>query len=265
MRYQPDEPRYDDPPAVMAHAGKYDGGKALIVLGGNSAAGWAELYASLNPDVIIIANGANAMVENATYWLLAENMTRANGLARQGIKESMQLMEMFHRQAGAKNKFVSWHSWSLLKDTKNCVKIRRQGLELEELDSFSLREYGQGLLAGWLLKAQGVGAKVHVGTVGVQCLHVAGILGCAEAHTIGYDLCFKDHQNHHAYEYPAYEVDKFRTPSMFVNALGLQTQQVWLESAAFLKAILPRFKREGLLWRDHSDGLLTALKLECAT
>lgn len=264
MRYLPTDPRLDDPAAVMQHAGKFKGGKALVVLGGYSAEGWVELYASLNPDVIIIANGANILVENADYWILAENMTRANGLAKQGDKDEMQHMEMFHRDAGAKWKMVSWHSWSILKDTKNCVKIRRQGLELDEMDGFSFRDYGQGYLAGWLLKDKAAGAAVHVGTVGAQCLHHAGILGCAEVHTIGYDLMFRDHEKHHAYEYPVYGVDKFRNASMFINYEGIPTQRVWLETAQWLKAIEPLFKRDGLRWTDHSDGLLKIMELDCA-
>lgn len=264
MRYLPTEPRLDDPAAVMKHAGTFDGGKALIVLGGYSAANWAELYASLNPDVLIIANGANALVENADYWLCAENMTRANRMAKEGDPAAMRYMEMFHRESGARWKMVSWHSWGILKDTRNCVKIRRQGLELNEMGDFSFRHYGQGYLAGWLLKDVAAGAAVHVGTVGAQALHHAGILGCAEVHTIGYDLIFQERENHHAYQYPTYGVDKFRNASMFIDHEGIPTQRVWLETAQWLKEIEPLFKRDGLRWTDHSNGLLKIVGLDCA-
>lgn len=264
MRYKPTDPRLDDPAAVMQHAGRFAGGKALVVLGGYSAANWAELYASLNPDVLIIANGANALVENADYWLMTENLTRSNRMAKEGGAAAMQYMEMFHREAGAKCKMVSWHSWSILKDTRNCVKIRRQGLELDEMGGFSFRDYGQGFLAGWLLKDREAGAGVHVGTVGAQALHLAGILGCSEVHTIGYDLMFRNHLKHHAYPYPSYGVDKFRNASMFINYEGIPTQRVWVESAQFLKAIEPLLKRDGLRWTDHSDGLLKIVGLDCA-
>ncbi len=263
MRYQPDEPRYDDPKGVMKHAGRFDGGKALVVLGGYSAANWAELCASIKPDVVIIANGANALVQNADYWICAENMTRSNRLAREGNPAAIAYMEMFHRDAGAKTKLVSWHSWGILRDTSNCIRIRRQGLELDEMSGFSFRDYGMGYLAGWLLKDQTAGAAVHVGTVGAQCLHHAGILGCAEVHTIGYDLMFRDGSGHHAYDYPVYTVDKYRTSSMFVEYKGVRTQRVWIESAQWLKAIEPIFKRDGLRWIDHSGGLLSLMGLEC--
>lgn len=265
MRYKPDEPRLDDPPAMIAHEGRYKGAKALIVLGGYSGEKWNEIKEEIKPDIIIGANGVNGMVYGLDYWLICENMTRTNRMAKEGNASAIELMEMFHRDAGAKNKLVSHHSWDILRDKKNCTRIRRQGYETGELEgNFDLRKYGQGLLAGWLLKRKSAGAEVHVGTVGAQCLHVAGLLGCSEAHTIGYDLMFRDHEKHHWYRYPVYQVDRFRTPEMFVNYEGIPTQWTWIETAQFLKEIEPMFKKVGMLWRDHSNGLLSAMGLECA-
>ena len=193
MRYQPTDPRYDDPDAVMRHANRYKGGKALVLLGGYSLERWQEVYAEIQPDVLIGANGVNGVVQDLDYWLIAENMTRSDGLARKGDANSIALMEMFHRDAGAKTKLVSHRSWKLLKDTTNCISIRRQGWEIDEIPKdYTLREYGMGYLAGWLLKHKDAGAAVHVGTVGAQCIHHAAILGCKEIHTIGFDLMFRN-------------------------------------------------------------------------
>jgi hypothetical protein len=170
---------------------------------------------------------------------------------------------MFHRDAGAKNKMVSHWSWGLLQDTSNCTKIRRQGRETNEMTDFTLRDYGDGFLAGGLQKDKQAGAPVHVGTVGAQTLHLAGILGCAEVHTIGYDLMFRNHERHHAYDYPVYEVDKFRTNQAFKVYKGVPTLQTWIESAQWLKAIEYVFDRDGLKWTDHSDGLLKLEGLRC--
>lgn len=265
MRYQPDESRYDDPLAMRDHVNRYAGGVALVVLGGYSAKNWASLYAEIKPDVIIGANGVNAEVENLDYWILAENMTRSNRMAQEGNADAMRLMQMFHRESGAKNKLVSWRSWSLLKDTRNCYKIRRQGYELSEIESFfSFREYGLGLLSGWELKHKEAGATVHVGTVGAQCLHLAGILGCREVHTIGYDLMFREESRHHFYDYPVYREDKFRTPEFRQEYKGVSTQWTWIETAQWLKSIEYLFARDGLNWVDHSDGLLKLEGLRCA-
>ena len=266
MRYKFTDPRYDDPQEVDKHIGKYLDGKALIILGGYSSENWAELYAKLCPDVVIGGNGVNSLCSDLDYWLMCENLAYSNGLAQQGDRNKTAIMEMFYRPMSEKTtRFVSHRSWSLLRDKKNCVKIRRQGWELEEIKKyFSFRDYGMGLLEGWLLKDTAAGAAVYVGTVGAQALHLAGILGCAEVHTIGYDLMFRDHLKHHAYPYPAYGVDKFRNASMFINHEGIPTQRVWLESAQWLKEIEPLFKRDGLRWTDHSDGLLKILRLDCA-
>jgi hypothetical protein len=257
MRYKPDEPRYDEPEKVMLQAGRFDGGRALIVLGGYSARGWRDIKDEINPDVLIIANGVNSMIHGADYWICAENMTRAHREAAKGSEADKQLVEMYHRDAGARCRLVSHHSIDLLKDHSNCIAIRRQGYELEEMDRwFSLREYGLGLLAGWLLQHKEAGAPVHVGTVGAQCLHLAGILGCAEVHTIGYDLVFRNNEHHHAYEYPKYKTDRFRSSQYRLQYKGVDTQWAWVETAQWLKAIEWVFERDGLMWVDHSHGLL---------
>lgn len=266
MRYQPTEPRTDDPRAVMEHAGRYKGKVALIILGGYSAVNWQELYAEVQPDVILGANGVNALVPDLDYWVCAENMTRSNQLAKKGDADSISLMEMFRRDTGAKYKFISHWSWGLLEDIENCVRIRREGYDTQDelKQYFNFREYGLGLLAGWLLKHTEAGAGVHVGTVGAQLLHLAGILGCAEVHTIGYDLVFKSEDKHHAYPHPLYKKDKFRTDLFRLEYKGVCTQWTWLESAQFLKSIEWIFERDGLRWVDHSDGLLQLEGLLCA-
>ena len=262
MRYKPDSPREDNPAGVMAHAGKYDGGVALVVLGGQSAADWMELYSYIRPDVLIGCNGAN-VINGLDYWLLSENMTRSNNLAKRGDSKSARLMEMFRRATGAKYKMVSHWSFGLLEDTDNCVSIRRQGYESEEIaDWFRFRDYGLGLLAGWLQREKGAGAPVHVGTVGAQALHLAGILGVSEVHTIGFDLILRDREKHHWYNHPVYEVDRFRTPAAFQTYKGIPTLQTWIESAQFLKSIEWMFERDGLQWLDHSNGLLSLFDLK---
>ena len=255
-------PRPDDPEKVMKHAGRYDGKTALVVLGGYSAVGWEALRDKIKPDLIIGGNGVNSMVHNLTYWACCENMTP---WATKEDPRSISLMQMFYRDTGAKIRLISHRSWHLLKDTTNCIRIMRDKNHGdgpgETPDYFSFRKYGGGLLNGWLLKNKAANMELHVGTVGVQLLHVAGILGCAVVHTIGYDLMFKDDQHHHWYEYPRYEVDTFRKPSMFIEYLGVKTQWIWVETAQFLKAIQPLFIRDGLNWFDHSAGLLQVMNV----
>ena len=108
------------------------------------------------------------------------------------------------------------------------------------------------------------GVKVRLGTVGAQLLHLAGILGCAEVHTIGYDLLLGEASDHW-YEHPRYAVGAFRTEQQFITYKGYRTQVWWVETARWLKDTEWIFERDGLRWRDHSGGLLTLEGLKCAT
>lgn len=258
--------RPDNPTEVMKHAGRYDGGKALIVLGGPSAADWEKLSAEIKPDVILGANGVNAIIENLDYWICSENMKYTNNLAAQGDKRAIEFMDMFNRESGVKTKLVSHRSWNLLKDKSNCISIRRVGYEKEKIPpDFSYRVYGEGFMSGWIFENFKImRMRQRVGNAGCQLLHMAAILGCAEIHTIGFDLLFREKTNHHFYKYPIYKVDHFRNPANFINYRGVDTQVIWMECARFLATMEPYIERAGVRWMDHSDGLLKMMGLRCA-
>jgi len=256
--------RPDDPQGVMQHADKYTGGKALIVLGGYSARDWERVRDEIRPDVILGANGVNSMITDLDYWMCAENMTRAHNLAAKGDERNRQFFEILNRK-GARVRLVSHRSWWLLEDKSDAVCIRRKGYDLHEIpENFSIREYGEGYWSGWLLKQTEAGVPVRVGTVGLHLLHHAGILGCAEAHTIGFDLMFRKEEGHHWYPYPTYQPDRFRNETMFTRWEDIPTQHYWIETAQYLQAVEWMFERDGMRWVDHSNGLLRAMGLQCA-
>jgi len=105
---------------------------------------------------------------------------------------------------------------------------------------------------------------VNVGTVGLQLIHHAGILGCTHVHTIGYDLLFQESEHHHWYEYPTYKTGRHRNQEMFTQYKGVSTLWSWVETAQYLKSIEPMFAKYGIFWKDHSKGLLQIEGLECA-
>jgi hypothetical protein len=267
--------RPDDPIAVSAHRGRFYGGRALVILGGPSAGSgaWEELRDKLKPDVLLTCNGATN-IPGVDYWLLGENMSRAAGYAEHGIERDRKFMRMFTDPNTAKTKMISHRSWHLLDrfgiDKSNCICIRRRGYELEEIPAdFSLREYGEGFFYGGLFKRRAaVGRRVqyHVGTVALHLIHLAGILGCAEVHTIGYDMCFPNGRNgkHHHYDHPGYEPDKFRTEQMFTSYEGLDTMWDWIEAGCFISQIEYLFGHARLRWQDHSHGLLAKMKVWCS-
>jgi hypothetical protein len=259
-------PRPDQPDKVMELAGKYPHGVALIVLGGPSAAGWEELRDRIQPDVILGANGVNSMIQGLDVWICSENMNYTSRLAASGDARGIEYMEMFHREAGAKIKLISHRSWNLLKDTSNCISIRRIGYEADQVPAdFSYRVYGDGFMSGWIYdNFRYMRLRQRVGNAGCQLLHMASILGCTEIFTIGFDMLFRAADHHHAYDYPIYKVDRFRNPANFVKYKGQDTQEIWIACARFLATMEPYLERAGIRWVDHSDGLLKLMGLRCA-
>jgi len=266
--------RKDDPVGVMKFAGKYEDGVALIVLGGTSGRHWKSLQSEIRPNVILGANGTCFEIKDLDFHMVAENMHMASGYAAKGMQRYQEIMRIFTASHQAKTRLVSCLSWDLLESTKNCVSIRRWG-EAEpdgydrQIGEFNVREYGEGFLHGRMLKKLGAlkpRVRFRVGTVAVHLLHMAGILGVREVHTIGFDQCFKQEESHHWYKYPVYEVDRFRLPAMFTSCAGLKTQWDWLEGAIWLaEEIDPLFRQAGLNWYDHSNGLLKAIGMERAS
>lgn len=264
--------RPDDPIAIMKHKDRFYGGKALIVLGGDSGKNWRKLRADLKADVVLGANGTCLEIKDLDYHLIAENMTRAAKLAARGDERQQGFMRIITEPHHAEFRLLSHRSWNLrhlMNESGNCISIRRwqwSGATLP--DTFSFREYGEGFLTGWISRRPDTwraSVKVRVGTVAVQLLHLAGILGCFEVHTVGFDLCSKRVEADHWYaDYPRYQADRFRSERMFVTYKGLRTQQFWIETATFLKSIEPFFERDNLEWHDHSDGLLKVMGLKCA-
>ena len=107
--------------------------------------------------------------------------------------------------------------------------------------------------------------KLPVGTVGLQALHFAGILGVSEVHTIGFDLCFKEGQEHHFYKYPIYESNHYwKAETMFTKYQDVCTMFFWIDTARYLKQVEDIFERDHLKWTDHSQGLLSVFGLRSA-
>ncbi len=247
--------RLDDNEIMEAIAGKYAKKKALIVLGGASAAKWEVLRDEIKPDVLIGVNGVNAVINNLDFWLCVENLCHTFKLAKEGNQRSIFIAQMYSR-TGAKIRLVNFKSHSYIQNKSNLIRIQRYGIDdPDEPGNFSFRRYGGGLLTGGIFEdKEKVRVALRTGTVGLQALHLAGLLGCAEVHTIGFDLCFKG--DHHFYTYPSYETDDIWNKSAFTTYKGLSTLYWWIETAKYLRHIEPLLNRDGIDWIDHSSGLL---------
>ena len=256
--------RQDHPEAVMKHAGLYAGKTALIVLGGESGARWESIREAVKPDVIIGVNGVNAMIPDLDYWLCIENMRGAFSKAQQGSQEHLEIVKMYQR-TGPRWRFANWKSGDLLKDQHKLVYVQRSyGLSIEDFagSSFSWRLYGTGLLTGPLFSAvKTVNAPLRLGTVSLQALHLASILGAAKIYTIGWDMVLSEKQ--HWYVYPdTYRPGEYFNEGMFVEYDGLPTTAWWLDTARYLVQLRPLLEAEKIEWIDLSKGLMDRINEE---
>ena len=265
--------RFDDPRAMQLHHGRFHGnGRALIVLGGGSGKDWQKLRDEIRPDVILGANGTCFEIDGLDYHLVVENLHMAAARSSKGDARYRRIMEIVSPKNTAKVKLISGLNWKgapVIDDRVKAIRIKRIGELGDDYESqferLSLREYGDGFLAGPVFDHPGAltspKIKFRLGTVAAQILHLAGILGVKEVHSIGMDFCGYGH----FYQYPTYQPDRFRTDQMFTEYRGLRTQWDWMQGAQWLKSLEWMFARDGLEWRDHSHGLLEAEGLWCAS
>jgi hypothetical protein len=269
--------RPDEPVVINKHKGKFEGSRALIILGGPSGKQWNRVRKEIDPDVIITCNSATA-IPGAEYWVVGENLNRA--FIHSGhVERDYQYLHVFRAKNTSKFRLINWQNWmpNCHKDLEsvashfhlhspNIIRFNRAWIGKD----FNLREYGPGLMLGARFKKRAeIGCRTDwsVGGVAFQCLHWAGILGCSKVHTIGFDLCFPDGRNasHHWWKGPPdYEPDAFRVEKLFTNYLGVDTQWDWVEAAEFAGEIEPVFKQAGLDWKDHSNGMLSRMGVWCA-
>lgn len=238
--------------------GIHQGKTGLIVLGGPSAKDWQSLKDKLKPDVLIIANGANFIIKDADFWVFAENMVRSERLARQGDPRHKQFMEVLRRPMPEKTqRLVNYKSIRLLKKGTKATPIN---IKSYILNNFNCRTYGNGLITGPILSTPNTTLTPYrAGTVALQCLHVAGILGLSAVATIGLDLSYVSSLTHHWYDYPVYEADAYRSQEMFTTYRGLNTQHAWIETANYLLKVNKTFAAQGLVWTDYSHGLIDVI------
>lgn len=252
--------RQDDHLTMAKHEGRYAAGKALVVLGGPSAAGWDQLYSKLLPDVLIGVNGVNQMIPWLDYWLCAENMRYPFEMSQKGVERWVKIMKMYYL-TGASYRLVNYKSADIVPPGKDLIRIQRS-LEADpyvpevDLAQFTFRKYGGGLLNGPRMERPEIVKDLRCGTVGLQAIHLAGLLGCSEIHTIGYDMCYPEGEAHHWYKYPPYVGTKFYGKNMFTEHKGLNTMWFWIDTVNYLKKIEPVLEKDGIIWKDHSSGLI---------
>lgn len=243
----------------------------LLIGGGISGRRWKRLRRKIKPDYIIGINGVIGVIPDVLdVWVCCDNRAHK--------------MPWFNTPTSAL-RFIS------AKIVRHAINPRRAIPIIQNIDWFNLdnadirlieKPHGQydieplntgalsirvprntntfsvkhsGLTAGLIITKRGNAGKLKprsVGTTMLQALHVCGILGCAQVHTIGFDLCVRNKT--HWYESPS----EAWHDSMYLNHYGCATTWLWLETAALWEALRPLWAMQHLDWFDHSDGLLQA-------
>jgi len=242
--------RYDDFAEIKKFKDTYKGGSALIVLGGPSVKDFDMFEARGKYDVIMCVNGGiKSFGKYSDFWMCVEAL------------DDDYDMDLVEGEVYG-HKLVNFKIWHRFKDKTRMLAVRR-GTRIRKLELWEPREYTIGLILGRdMQNTQYVNYPQPVGTVGLQCLHWAGILGCTKIDTVGWDLCFK-YGLHHGYTYPPITTEnRFWGKSMFITKYGLDTMWYWIETADVLIEVKKRLALFNIHWTDHSNGLLQAMGIQ---
>jgi hypothetical protein len=243
-------PRIDDQDKMLALKDAELGARCgLIVLGGPSGKDWGRIKRLVRPRCLIGVNGTVCELgAKLKYYLNLEAWYHPSGVPP-GFNDNR-----------PQYRLISWKRFHFLEDQTNAIKVRRGGPVFTDGGKWSIRTYRDGLATGPPMRAvEHVKVPTLTGTVAVQALHLAGILGLTAVHTIGLDLCWKNGE-HHWHPYPPITADNlYWKPSMLTQYKGLDTMHWWIESAEYLAQLKAKMHKEKLIWHDHSNGLLQAM------
>lgn len=220
-----DKPWHD----IRELTGKEAGNTALVVGGGASGANWRDYEA----DFLIIINGVIQKLPSAKYWTCTEL-----DYSDDWINTETPEYRILH------------HRWAKrMARTDNVYSTQKSDQETD------IRAVNEGLWRGPQSTAGGIG------TSALGALHFAGVLGCAKVHSVGIDLCFKDAEQHHWYPSRRYIEDLLSGCNQSViEYAGLSTMPFWMASAQYLLWWRDAYAAPGgMVWEDHSNGLLQAL------
>lgn len=233
-------------------AGKEAGAKIIILANGPSAA----LYKPHKGDIVIACNNALALAPKAAYWLVCEGAAHVfpwfwehTGYKGQVIWDRFigNCTERLIAEYGAE--FLSRVCWSL-----RCLLT----------DSFRLRYYRfpNGKQGGLVQSEIG---NCPVGTVLMQAIHLAGILGASAVEIYGGELYFPQGKQHADGSQPFTENDGETGIIYFEIVDGepqpvpmqgsYQTTRQFYYSAAAIRDLIGVIGDEMEI-TDHSAGLL---------
>jgi hypothetical protein len=232
------------------------GGAVYVIGNGPSAARFDP--AKFPPGSrVIVCNGAIALYPQADVWLTSES--------------TVYLFEWFYGHESFAGAAV-WEQFctngaSYLSAYPGAFLRRVLWHNRRELnDSFDIRRQGDGLVY-----VEGTLEGEAYGSVALQAIHLAGIMGASEAHLFGAELFLPDGQQHADGWQPYGSAGPDHVQPVTFRLEGdtpvedpagpFTSTPFFLESAAAIRTVLAHPGAAGLRVIDHSAGLLSPAEM----
>lgn len=155
-------------------------------------------------------------------------------------------------------RILNWKTLHKFPNDLNIYKATRANFNFRP----NIKKYRHNGQEGLLIGPQ-KGKNLSVGSVMLNALHLACIMGCKHIYMVGADLMFKDDNDHYYKDNNFYRKSKTkeanRSPIVQVNHKGetRYSTQFFVESAEFIDEVIDKHCRSlGIEVYDFSDGLL---------
>jgi hypothetical protein len=248
------------PPLGDALGGRLGGcaaGQRVYVLGNGPSTTKFDIANIPAGSQVIACNGALALCQQADVWLTSESTVyRFDWFYGHGDFAGAVVWEQ-HCANGAA--YLSAYPDDFL---RRVLWHNRRELNA----GFDIRRQGDGLVY-----VRGAVEGECYGTVALQAIHLAGIMGAAEVHLYGVELYFPAGQQH-ADGWQPYTVDGPEQVRIvrfnLVDSVPVPDPEgqfgstpFFIDSAAAIQTVLAHPGAAGLKVVDHSDGLLSHLRM----
>lgn len=235
---------------------KYIGSKVLIIGTGHSTKNLVQYKDQLKEkfDIIVGLNFSTKDFEEQLdfHMILEKNPVKSY----ESMKSEPYRLDL--------PRILNWKSLTKFPKDILAIKATRNNFDGKP----DIRKYKHNGIEGFLIGPPG-NKNLSVGSVALNGIHFAGIIGCSEIYLIGADLMFKDKYDHY-YPDNLYRKSKTkeanRSPIISITHGGKEykTTMFFKESAQYIDSVIDTMcKPAGIRVFDFSDGLISkAQKLD---
>jgi len=242
-------------PTPASLRARYDGYSALIIGTGQSTENLLKYKSEIKKhfDIVIGLNYATKDFEDVMDFHMVMEIRPIDMATEMALNYRKDLPRI-----------LNYKSIKFFPKDMNIIKARREPF----FGTPNITKYKFNGVEG-LLEYRKDGRKLHYGTVMLQALHFACILGCKDIYLIGADLAFKGEFDHY-YKDKFYRepitVSTSRSPLIMTKLDGemIPTTHVFKKSARYIdRMIIQQCRPRGIEVYDFSEGLINrAIKVE---